>query len=234
MQGIVTVSKESWADFKTEVTDRAMCPQWYEDRGYYNIFALDGFFMFTIQLDVSDTGAGTDTTDFNDNYKSSWNLRLDYRDSTGLLRLHASPRPENYTTYFTGVGDDTSDASEANWTIGDGNEAYLSLTASDDTKEVKMTFTEDVYIKDGIMFFDSAPAGAKIDVYINYPGVGAVAYFIRGLRIKGDCPMGVYLNSEDGGKMAKGLELVIKVHNGDTNAAFDVWASIEMYRINTV
>ena len=224
----------SWTESKTEVTNRSLAPQWYELNGFYKLIGSDEVLLFTCDLDISDNGPGSDTEDFENNYKNDWNTRLEYRNESGIKRFHSSPRPEGLTTYFTGVGDDTSDPDEANWVVGGGTEAYIEMTSADTDKSVILTFTEDVWIKDGIIFYDSVPFGATIDVYINHPQAGTQAYFLRQLRLKGTSNIGIYLNSEDGGKIPKGLELILKVTNGSTPGNFDVWASIEMYRATTV
>lgn len=220
---------KQWESFKSEVINREMCPQWYEhergapDVNQYKIYAQDGFFMFQTILNKD---AGSDCIDFENNYKDSWNAKLEYRDENGLIRVHESPRPCNNTTYFTGAGDTGGLAS--------GNNILFKINSTDTSKQIDVEFSEDIFIKDAIIQFDSAPFGSYIDVQIIHPTNGVVANYIKKLFLIGTNTL--YINSEDSAKITQGLKIRSTVYNstgtGDEDPAgdFKVTGTIEMYR----
>lgn len=210
-----------WSEFKIQVVSRMMNAQWV-DLGDYSLIAFDGQLMFTCTL-VKGT---SDAIDFETNYKDIWNQPQVIKSSeSGLERFYSSPRPQGTSTYFCGQGDDVATPA-----IGSGQEIFVDMTTGDSVKTIYLDFTEEIYPKDGIVFFKGAPMGAKVDVYINHPLAGNVGYFVRSLRIYGDNNIGVALNSEDVGLMPQGIQLAIRVYNGDTPANFQVWGLFEIYR----
>lgn len=217
-----------WSQFKTEVTNRIMNPQWIDDGNTYSVYAVDGFLLFNISL-IKGT---SDCDEFEADYKDIWNRPQVMRSNeTGLERLYGSPRPEGTSTYFCGQGDDVGVSPAV---VGGGQEIFVDMTTSDTTKTIYLDFAEDIYPKDGLVFFKDAPMGAKVDVFINHPLAGNVGFFVKNLRIYGDCNIGIGLNSEDVGLMPQGVQLAVKVYNGDTASNFKVWGLFEIYRATIV
>lgn len=216
----------SWDDFKSAVTERTLTPQWLDNGEAYDIYAPDGFILFNCFL------AKADASEFEADYKDIWNQpQIPRSTESGLERFYSSPRPQNTSTYFCGQGDDTASTPPV---IGGGQELFIDMTTSDTSKTIYLDFTESIFPKDGIVFFKDAPIGAKVDVFINHPLAGNVGYFVKNLRICGDNVIGTQLNSEDIGEMPAGLQLAIKVYNGDTPADFQVWGLFEVYRATIV
>ena len=69
----------SWSDFKTNVTDRLMEAQWFLKDESYHLYAFDGPMKFKCILDL-DNPTPADTQDFIDNFKDSWNKRIEHLD----------------------------------------------------------------------------------------------------------------------------------------------------------
>lgn len=162
----------------------------------------------------------------------------------GLLRTHASPRPLNTTTYFTGAGDLYTGGS---WQRGKGAKMLFQIKSDEASKTVDIIFAEDIWIKDGFMIVEGAPFGASLDIEIVAPA-GAVAPAAYGeivvnrygnkipLLKNGWFPM----DAQDGGKVPFGMIVRLTVNNSDGQndeepaATFKVAGRIEMFRSQTI
>lgn len=220
---------ETWTNFKAEVSNRNMYPQWLDSNGSYYIYAKDGFLCFSCEI-KKENPVSADQTDFETNYKSIWNTQLEYRDSKGLNRVHVSPRPNNTETYFAGAGDSGG--------IGNGNQLIFNLSNTDVSKSVDLTYSENVFMKDGVIRFTNAPLGSYLDLEIVHPVAGVIGSYARKLHLLGDGRIDV--NSEDYAEITAGLIVRISVYNSngtgeqDPASNFKVCGFLEMYRTNTV
>lgn len=218
---------KSWVNFKAKVTERSLRPQfdyftdYIENNGAHsqiskiNIYGLDGFILFITTL-VDGT---SDYTDFETNFKSDWNKQLDFTDPSGIHQFIPSARPAGTITFFTGKGD---------------NDVSLdfNLTANDASISRDLTFAEDIYIKDGALFFENAPFGASFTVEAVHPQVGVVMRFCRNVLILGTGQF--QLNSEDKSQLQLGLILRVTINNAPTPTAFKAVCSLEGFRTNTL
>jgi hypothetical protein len=152
------------------------------------------------------------------------------RTKDGRQKVYATPKPHDTSTYFTGAGDDT--------TIGDGARLLFNLGPSDTSSSVDITFSKDVWIKDGFMIVDNAPFGAYININVVHPTAGIVGTFGRSVPVFGSgwFPM----NTEDCAQILQGLILRITVYNSDDSdgiqdppADFRVAGRLELYRDDT-
>ncbi len=142
--------------------------------------------------------------------------------------VYATARPEGCYTIFLGAGDNSK--------IGKGTKCLFKLTASDASKYLDFTFSEDVWIKDGYMICENAPFGACLDIDIHHPGLGManVGAFGRNIPLMGTgwFPM----DTEDRGLLPAGLVLRVTVHNSngtgdeDPAADFKVAGRFEVFR----
>lgn len=142
--------------------------------------------------------------------------------------VRADTRPLDTETYFTMAGDSTTG-------VGDGSAMMWDMDDDDDwvdtgdgykKKMFEITFNNEVYLKDGTIYFFNAPWGAWADFYITVPSglyypnpYGAIPASALGLPgndmyaqatsgdiyyqcyvnrhyMFGDCPMGDELNAE--------------------------------------
>ena len=146
----------------------------------------------------------------------------------GRPLVRADTRPLSTETYFTMTGDTTSG-------IGDGLAMVWDMDNDGDwvdngdgskKKVFNLTFTNEIFLKDGTIYFFNAPWGAFVEFYITVPSggyypneYGAIPASALGLpgddmyaqatsgdvlyqcyvnkhRMYGDCPMGDELNAE--------------------------------------
>jgi hypothetical protein len=146
----------------------------------------------------------------------------------GRPLVRADTRPLDTETYFTMTGDTTSG-------VGDGLAMVWDMDNDDDwvdngdgskKKVFNITFTNEIFLKDGTIYFFNAPWGAFVEFYITVPSgeyypneYGAIPASALGLpgddmyaqatsgdvlyqcyvnkhRMYGDCPMGDELNAE--------------------------------------
>ena len=226
---------KNWNDFKSEIYNRHVCPQWiFKEKGVnqnneYHIYAKDDYLLF--ESLIEDDG-GADYIDFTDNYKSDWNSQLDYRDGNGLTRTHTSPRKEGTTTYFSGAGDSVSQA-------GKGERIIFNMLSTDISKTKTITYKDLVYIKDGIITCVGAPIGSYLDITMHHPTYGEVGAFGKTFNLLDDNVF--YLNTDDSDDLPIGIEMKITIYNSvsldDDNEPpkdFKVIGNVEMYRASTV
>jgi len=147
--------------------------------------------------------------------------------SDGRPLVRADTRPLETQTYFTMAGDTASG-------IGDGQLLLWDFENDDDiidaptgykTKEIKLSFIDPIYLKDGTIYFFDAPWGASCDMHVvvpagNYypnsngsipasalglPGSDMYSYasqdtiyvtYVNKHHMYGSCPMGDELNAE--------------------------------------
>ena len=194
------IVNKNWTDFKTEVTNRSMSPQWHEHikgdpkPNQYRVYGQDGYFMFETYIDLG----SSDATDFETNYQNTWNAQLEYRNDNGLMQSTVSPRPKGTITYFAGI-DDNSNILEYDFATTD-----VSITRI-------LTFDETVHLKDAVIIPDNAPFGSYVDVKIVHPDDGDLLYYMKHYNILGSYPL--YINSEDQSSIAAGLELHVIIYN---------------------
>lgn len=153
------------------------------------------------------------------------------KDPSGIPQVHASPKPVGYTSYFSSCGDTgTGDVTGH----GQGNCLKFRMLSTDSVKSVDVTFSEDVYIKDGLILPRGAPFGASVDVEVVHPVYGVLFAFCRHANILGDFP--VELDTDDRAHLPLGLILRITVRNatgtGDDDPAADfvVAGRVELFR----
>lgn len=139
----------------------------------------------------------------------------------GIPRVYASCRPLNTYTVFHGGGDN-------------GNLLLFNLSSSDVNKEVDLTYTSGVWIKDGYIISKNAPFGAKLNVDIVHPVNGVIRSYCKDVPIFGD---GWFpLDTEDRAFIPSGLILRVTITNSsgtngeDPATAFKVAGRLEMFR----
>jgi len=196
----------------------------------------DGFKYGEISSVSFPVSAGTKITlnDESDNLTNSlnyvWYEAHPHMDD-GRPIIRSDTRPLNTSTYFTMEGDKDAES------IGEGKELRWDFSNDDDlytgseipsgykAKEIKISFSCPVYLKDGTVYFFDAPFGSHIYMDIVVPSgayypnpAGSIPAYMLGLSgnkmysqatedtlfqrylakhfIYGDCPMGDELNAE--------------------------------------
>lgn len=211
--------KINWNEFKTEVANREINPQWIDSNSSYHIYGKDGFICFYSEI-VQLENSSVDQTDFETNYKDLWNRQLSFSDPTGIQQVIPSGRPPNTVTFFASDGDN-------------GISLIFDMGAGDTSISKDLTFNEDIYIKDGSIYCENAPFGASFDVEVIHPVAGVVSKFCRNVLLFGTARF--ELNSEDKSLLLTGLTLRITLNNSQTNpAAFKAVGTLEGFRGNTL
>lgn len=79
-------------------------------------------------------------------------------------KIYSSPRQEGTLLYFTGAGDDV-----ANNKIGEGPSMYIVNTSGLSTITKHVQFTENVFLKDGYIFWENAAPGDRASLIVYIP-----------------------------------------------------------------
>ena len=87
-----------------------------------------------------------------------------YRQLDGTEKLYTTPRQEGTYLYFTGYGDDLT-----NQTIGNGQELSLNNSGGNTETSITFGFIDDVFIKDGVIFWDGCAWGDHVSLEIYLP-----------------------------------------------------------------
>lgn len=252
---------ESWTELKSIISKRNLQIQYKEYVDKYLTYAIDGVIEFSIELwrDTSNiTGIDNaqndiDLLDFETNYKSDSNNPLSPTSIDGKQIVRAESRPLGYTTSFTCIGDSDTD-------IGDGKELFWDFSNDDDlissdesikTKRIEFKFLDDIYLKEGTIYFDNALKKSYIDIcvlcpsgqyYLNNNGVPTLAtedtvihQYLSHHFIYGSCHMGDELNTEACSSKIPSYcnyRIDITVPVNDQSSIGHV--SVELYRSRTV
>lgn len=215
-----------WSTFKSFVDARNLSIQWLEIGNNYWLKAIDGSFDLECRL-WKNAEDQTEVQDFENNYKDDGNIVLEIKAADGRPITRADSRPRGYTTTFISRGDSLTN-------IGDGKimEWDFSNSADDISapsgfkrKRLEVGFSDKIYIKEGTLYFHSAPKGCYVDFYVvcktggiyedpngTIPGsaIGLdpskmytqatadtkVTHYVNYHHLQGDCPMGDELNTE--------------------------------------
>lgn len=79
-------------------------------------------------------------------------------------KVYSSPRQEGTYLYFTGTGDNT-----ASGAIGEGSSLFLTNTEAEKTVARSVQFIEEVYLKDGYIFWQNAVVGDRASLLVYLP-----------------------------------------------------------------
>jgi len=179
------------------------------------------------------------------------------KDGRPIVR--ADSRPEDSTTYFTTKGDDTG--------IGNGKAIIWDFSNNDDEvtdsittsvpsgmkrKRMKLSFADEVRIKEGSLYWENAPFGTFVDFWVICPdgeyyinrGTGQPAqasgdtplvHYVNHHMIMGDCPMGDELNTEAANEdpIPSNFELWVEVTIDENNTDCHGAGELEIYRTRT-
>ena len=90
------IEELSWMDFKMAVANRQLEMQYFEKNNTYNILAFDHQIQFVCKIDIDDPKT-SEQTDFEDNFQSSCNSRLDPLDpKTHGLKMSPKVAPDGW------------------------------------------------------------------------------------------------------------------------------------------
>jgi len=217
--------KLNWTDFKSNINIFGFDIRYVETSSGYSVWGTDGIVNFLTNINKD---SGADQIDFETNYKT---LPTTNQATFGKTKSYVSPRPEGCTTYFTSAGD--------NGGMSQGNELIFKMLSTDSYKQVDISFSEDVWFKDGQIWCSATtPVGACLDTEIVHPQYGVVGSFGRKILLVPDWIQP--LDTEDSGKVSAGLIVRLKIHNAngqgdhDQPANFTAIGRLEIYRVGQV
>jgi hypothetical protein len=173
--------------------------------------------------------------------------------------VRADSRPEEASTYFTMRGDTATkigDGTIIQWDFGNADDEVTdSVTTAVPSgckrKRIKLSFVDDIRIKEGTIYWKNAPFGCYIDFwvvcpdkeyYISYDETPIQAYgdvplehYVNHHLIMDDCPMGDELNTEAANEDAipSNYELWVEITIADGNTSCKGFAELEIYRERT-
>jgi len=90
--------------------------------------------------------------------------KVDFVQHDGTKKILTTPRQEGTFLYFTGKGDDI-----ANGLVGKGTDMSLINSAGEAVMSVECSFLDDVFLKDGMAFWEGAVFGDTVDMEIVLP-----------------------------------------------------------------
>jgi hypothetical protein len=170
----------------------------------------------------------------------------------GKALVRADSRPIGTTTYFTSRGDSAG--------IGDGNNMWWSFADTDDDiasppagwkgKEIDLTFADEVWLKEGTIYFHNALPKSYVHLMILCPDQGfyldrdgavqqasgdvLINRYVNHHHICGDCPMGDELNTEGSSNaIPAGYIFRTAIYVPDTDSASHGNIEMELYRKRT-
>ena len=181
------------------------------------------------------------------------------RAKDGKQLVRADSRPLTATTCFTMRGDSAT-------AIGDGKIMFWDFSNSDDIvtdsitseipadhkrKRMKLSFVDEIYIKEGAIYWQGAKVGTVIDFWVVCPdgeyylnrsgtptqasGDTPLVHYVNHHRILGDCTMGDELNTEAANEdpIPTNYELWVEVTTPDTDTDSVGHSELELYRTRT-
>jgi len=251
--------RDIWMDYqdlKSEILSKGFPINYRILRGPLGEF--QGYEVFVVDRDIfwiANAVSGQDIQDFETNFKSKANKLINPVAEDGKIYVRAETRPIECTTVFTTVGDSASN-------IGDGKDLAWDFSTDDDIitdgvpqgykrKRIEFRFLDDVYIKDGAIYFFNALKGSYVDLKVVCPagqyyrdnnGIPhlatqdtVVAHYVKKHRIQGDCPMGDELNSETtSSAIPPNYKFWLEVTVPESDNLSNGWVEIELYRKRTV
>jgi len=247
----------TWAQFKDFIN--AGHKYFYEtlDSNRYYIWTKSEGVDYVCILFFTET---SDKTDFDNNYKSGASDDSSYMsgpvDDDGKHYTRAESRPIGCTTWFTMSGDKIDSPQK----IGGGKDIFWDFSNSDDIvsapsgfkrKKIEFTFLDEVWIKEGSIYFHDAPKGCYLDFHVVCPagsyylkndGTPAlasvdtiIATYANRHRMSGDCAMGDELNTESASnKIPAGMKFWVAITTPEADSTSYGYVSIELYRERTV
>ena len=90
--------------------------------------------------------------------------KIDYVQHDGTKKMLTTARQEGTYLYFTGRGDDV-----AGGIIGHGNILSLDNTLGEEAMNIECAFIDNVFLKDGMSFWEGAVFGDYVDMEIVLP-----------------------------------------------------------------
>lgn len=167
--------------------------------------------------------------------------------------VRAESRPLNTTTIFVGKADNTGigDGKELKWDFSNADDDISTPPSNCKQKRLEFKFLDDIYVKEGTIYFHNTKKGSYIDLYVVCPNGQyyydnngdlqqatedtIVSHYVIHSFIQGDCPMGDELNTEScSSKIPSNYKFWLDITVPDTDSSSNGYVNLELYRERTV
>jgi len=240
-----------WIDFKTLINNYGAKHMEIQTTSSYYLTIIANNIVFSCELNKD---ASVETVDYETNYHGTAKTSV-FNNANGKMGVVSSSRPPNTKTCFTMRGDSETTIGEGQLAAWDFSNNYNDVTAYPGRKKkhVDISFKEEVWIKEGCVYFHNAKKTTfcNMDIicpvggYIKLPSgeiVGPmpveqnVSRYVLHHLIQGTCPMGDELNTEEAQENALpvGYLIRLEIDAPDTDNDSNGYVSFELYRKETI
>lgn len=242
-----------WAEFKTLLaTKNARCQYLsIEQKNLYEVFFIDGGWRWIYEILITDP-ASDEQNDFEANFQSKCNLSIDCRDPNGRLESASTSRPTNSIQYFAGASDtaeQTGNGEPIQWDFSNDTN-LIAAPEGFKRKRVELTFNDEVWLKEGKIYWKEVTQGSYIDFYVvckagnyYYHSNGTpdyafsdviVEHYIAHKLFFGDCACGELLHTETAQAlgMPTGYKIWVDITVPDSDVSSFGSGLISMYRMH--
>lgn len=251
----------TWSDLKQLLITKILNLQYVEDSIKYKIFVIDNGIVYITKIwkncnnvsGLNETQNNLDKVDFETNYKTIANKPITPKSKDGKTIIRAESRPLNTTTCFTGKGDSDTDigkGSELRWDFSN-SDGDISAPSGYKRKRIEFKFLDEIYVKEGAVYFFDTQTGSYLDLYIvcpqgqyYYDNNGdlkqasedtPIAHYVISHWMIGDCPMGDELNTEVcSKKIPNNYKFWLEITVPDPDSTCKGHISLELYRKRTI
>jgi len=240
----------SWVVFKGIVGKKAAMKYIITDTSCYDIWYSDKDTRFETTIKI-DSPANVDQLDFEANHKAGSNL-IGPIDEQGREYLRAEAKPVGTGTVFVTQADNVGigDGKVLSWDFSNGDDD-ISAPVGFKKKRLEFKFLDDVYVKEGAVYYHNAIKGSYLDFYVVCPagqyyydnilvphlaGVDTpVSHYVIHQMMQGTVAMGDEMNTETvSDKITLNYKFWIEVTVPDIDVASNGWVNLELYRKRSV
>jgi len=161
----------TWAEFKSLVASKVMIPQYSESSTKYHLVAPESGILLWSYVLLKD--GGSDVTDFENNYKSSWNKPLEIRPGVDKpIRVASSAQPLATTEHWKG---------------------FHATNDTDNEFTFDIAFSSNVWLRGGKVFSSDIKEGDRINasmVLVSSPTTVVHAEILNDVGMIPNVPIG--------------------------------------------
>jgi len=253
--------KKNWADFKTTIASKILRINMEQDLDFYYLIAPENGTKYYCDIPKEGTPApvGSDQEDFELNYQADVNQPMKLKSPDGKEKVVSSSLPSKTVTCFTTCGDNITPGSEEigsmahrmEWDFSN-TDNVITAPAGYKRKRIEVEFLDDIYIKEGTIYFHDAIKGSYVDLfvvckagkyYLKNDGSPALAsvdtpvyHYVMAHPMVGSVPMGDELNTEQAMETAvtTDYKFYVEITVPDTDSVSHGVSEFECYRPRTM
>jgi len=246
---------KTWQQLK-DLVDRYQFVIRYEDNpDDYFISAIDVISQREYFCQILKESGSSDLAQWEGNYKAKADIPIKPLTEDGKEMVMSVSRPIGYNTFFTCAGDTQDEigaGQEISWDFSNSENDIATPSGSGlKRKKIEFSFIDNVYLKEGSIYWQNAKKGSYIDIqvvcpagyyYLKNDGTLTQAQqdtiihkFANHHLFFGDCPMGDELNTEACSAEIPNYmkyQVIVTVPDSDTNSNGHI--SVELYRKRAV